>query len=229
MSSALQLALEGPRPEPVADPGELRAAWDLIAAPMRHHLYQIPDDDAELAQAYETIKGLVSRGDVLAEALERGRASALEGLTWYETSLLATTAELIRLLEGVKAMREVLEGWFDVHTATLKEHPELEAQLADAELLRAMRKGHDVLHQVPILPPPRIAPPLDADVCRSCGAAIVWGVTENGKPCPLDAKPQLRYLPNTTNNVVRLREVYITHFITCPFANQHKKPKGPTK
>lgn len=40
--------------------------------------------------------------------------------------------------------------------------------------------------------------------CRSCGAGIYWGVTENGKKVPLNI--------NTTS-----------HFTTCPHAKQHSK------
>lgn len=38
--------------------------------------------------------------------------------------------------------------------------------------------------------------------CKSCGAAIVWGVTKNGKRCPY--------------NVVGMQATEQSHFETCP-------------
>jgi hypothetical protein len=64
--------------------------------------------------------------------------------------------------------------------------------------------------------------------CRSCGAAIIWAETVNGKKMPLDADPAER-----PNGLFRLEgdkaisvsgePVYISHFVTCPNAAQHRR------
>jgi len=72
--------------------------------------------------------------------------------------------------------------------------------------------------------------------CRSCGAPILWALTENGKRIPLDAAPAER-----PTGLFRLVEkigertpvavsvsgeaVYLSHFATCPYADQHRKEK----
>lgn len=65
--------------------------------------------------------------------------------------------------------------------------------------------------------------------CSSCGAEIVWAKTTNGKAVPLDAKPEKRYVrcasgPGPAEDAtVELRSTYVTHFVTCPNATQHRK------
>jgi hypothetical protein len=79
------------------------------------------------------------------------------------------------------------------------------------------------------------------DLCSSCGAAIIWTTTKLGRPMPVDAEP------TPTGNIVlvdggggapkaiykRPEEIaalscerYISHFATCPHADQHRKPKS---
>lgn len=70
-------------------------------------------------------------------------------------------------------------------------------------------------------------------VCKSCGAALRWAITEKGKRIPLDAKPtadgsfyfigpdEVRFKPPTVTAVDV--DVFTTHFLTCPFAGQHRK------
>lgn len=48
--------------------------------------------------------------------------------------------------------------------------------------------------------------------CRSCLAAVVWGVTTTGRAAPFDAEPPH---PN--------------HFITCPQASSHRKAGASRK
>lgn len=68
--------------------------------------------------------------------------------------------------------------------------------------------------------------------CRSCGAAIIWCVTGNGKKMPIDARPT-----DTGNLVLEGTEptaVYVdpgtgthtSHFATCPNADKHRRSKG---
>ncbi|MEJ7724323.1 MAG: hypothetical protein WKF64_08465 [Ilumatobacteraceae bacterium] len=76
--------------------------------------------------------------------------------------------------------------------------------------------------------------------CRSCAAAIVWAVTDNGKRIPLDAHP-------TPAGSVRLHDTvppravvvgatidlfdptddgtrYMPHHATCPQADEWRRP-----
>ena len=63
--------------------------------------------------------------------------------------------------------------------------------------------------------------------CSSCGAPIVWGTTKAGKKVPLDP-PEDRYArqPNTSvlgEPLVVIRETWLSHFATCPNADQHRR------
>lgn len=72
-------------------------------------------------------------------------------------------------------------------------------------------------------------------VCRSCGAPVMWFYTANGKRMPLDPEPdglgsltihnglavQADSLPFEVGPEVRYR----SHFVTCPHADQHRRPR----
>lgn len=79
--------------------------------------------------------------------------------------------------------------------------------------------------------------------CRSCGAEIIWIKMASGKSMPADPE-QLTYWAKkggskkiiTPNGEVVSCELegdiqsatgigYISHFSTCPNANQHRRPK----
>ncbi|MDE2105017.1 MAG: hypothetical protein KGL39_47705 [Patescibacteria group bacterium] len=61
-----------------------------------------------------------------------------------------------------------------------------------------------------------------ADTCRSCGAPIVWGKTQLGKPCPYD-------LDAVTGGIVMVprktpgADPRQSHFSSCPNARSHSK------
>lgn len=74
--------------------------------------------------------------------------------------------------------------------------------------------------------------------CSSCGAAILWVKTVNGKRMPLDE------YPTPDGNVVLVdgvafsaytldalegRDLYKSHFATCPNSPMHRKPKRAGK
>lgn len=69
--------------------------------------------------------------------------------------------------------------------------------------------------------------------CRSCGADIIWTITANGKKMPVDAEPAERpqgvfHLDERESGEVHSRSaagelVYLSHFATCPNADQHRK------
>lgn len=72
---------------------------------------------------------------------------------------------------------------------------------------------------------------LAATPCRSCGAPLIWGVTENDKRMPVDAKPEKRVVFEKRGNglppLARVVDTYVSHFATCPNAAQHRKPPAP--
>jgi len=68
--------------------------------------------------------------------------------------------------------------------------------------------------------------------CRACNAEIIWAVTDSGKRMPLDAEPAERPTgvfaldtscdpPHATS--AAHQPVYLSHFVTCPNADQHRK------
>lgn len=66
--------------------------------------------------------------------------------------------------------------------------------------------------------------------CRSCGAAIVWGKTANGKAMPLDAKPERLFVLKSADDpdcqdVVQV-PTYRSHFATCPDADKFRRKEG---
>lgn len=82
------------------------------------------------------------------------------------------------------------------------------------------------------------------DACSSCNAPIIWTVTTRGKPMPVDAEPvdvnhgggnvlltarhPLAPLAKVVTNPAHLfgaRTVYRSHFVTCPFAARHRRPR----
>ncbi len=63
--------------------------------------------------------------------------------------------------------------------------------------------------------------------CRTCGAEIVWKKTAAGRNVPLDP-PEKRYVENTTSihrGQVEMRDTWLSHFATCPQADEHRKGK----
>jgi hypothetical protein len=63
--------------------------------------------------------------------------------------------------------------------------------------------------------------------CRSCGAAIVWVLTEHNRRMPLDAKPEKRFVVEEHKEapLAIATDTYVSHFSTCPNAAQHRKAK----
>ena len=59
--------------------------------------------------------------------------------------------------------------------------------------------------------------------CRSCRKLIVWFRTAAGKRMPVDAE--------TTKPTDRAEQLdltrHISHFSTCPNADQHRRPRAP--
>jgi len=62
------------------------------------------------------------------------------------------------------------------------------------------------------------------EICKSCGAPIVWKMTDKGKPMPLDPKPKTVCFQND-DGTITVKLAYISHFATCIWADQHRKQK----
>lgn len=62
--------------------------------------------------------------------------------------------------------------------------------------------------------------------CSSCGAAIFWARTLDGKPLPVN-RVRARVYDNAGETVVGLEGkpelFYVSHFLTCPSASQHSR------
>ena len=69
--------------------------------------------------------------------------------------------------------------------------------------------------------------------CRTCQQEIVWGRTESGKRVPLDP-PEKRFIRmdmleglagvGRAEDEFCMVETHVSHFATCPQADQHRKP-----
>lgn len=71
--------------------------------------------------------------------------------------------------------------------------------------------------------------------CSSCGRAIIWTTSPTGARLPLTAKPVTVYTldesaepPNALRRMLPLGSApaYISHFVDCPNAAEHSKPKA---
>ena len=63
--------------------------------------------------------------------------------------------------------------------------------------------------------------------CSTCGAEIVWGLTANMKRVPMNP-PEKRFVRQgpvgATDTCVGVEDTWLSHFATCPQADQHRKP-----
>lgn len=64
--------------------------------------------------------------------------------------------------------------------------------------------------------------------CKGCGKPILWAKTRDGKRIPLDPKPPVYMTSDPDSDFVlceRQRRSYVSHFATCPEANQFSASK----
>lgn len=67
--------------------------------------------------------------------------------------------------------------------------------------------------------------------CSSCGAPIIWAMSERRKRMPMDAEPtvlapgqyKLRENDDGSVDAYLVRRVWVSHFATCPNADQHRR------
>lgn len=58
--------------------------------------------------------------------------------------------------------------------------------------------------------------------CKGCGKAIVWAKSDTGATIPLDPQAPV-YTLNEDGTCARNKDAMVTHFATCPNANQFSK------
>lgn len=83
-------------------------------------------------------------------------------------------------------------------------------------------------------------PGLPLSECRSCGAEIVWAKMHTGNRNPVDSLPvpngnivltksavsgEIHGEPYDANHHAGRRR-FVSHFATCKYAEQHRKPKA---
>ena len=78
--------------------------------------------------------------------------------------------------------------------------------------------------------------------CRSCGSEILWAITVNGKPIPIDREPSadgnVRITMDTSGRRQALvlgpldvelypegEPLYLSHFVTCPQSDEWRDGK----
>lgn len=65
--------------------------------------------------------------------------------------------------------------------------------------------------------------------CKGCGKKIIFGQTESGKVVPLDPAPPVfevwQKAPDGTTFVKRNLSAFVSHFATCPRANDFSGSK----
>ena len=78
----------------------------------------------------------------------------------------------------------------------------------------------------------------DVKHCRSCGAPIIWALTKHDRRIPLDPIPvpdgniniSVDENGQTRSEIVNAplfssAPLYVSHFVTCPNAAQHRRRK----
>lgn len=76
---------------------------------------------------------------------------------------------------------------------------------------------------------------LESAACRSCGAAVVWAVTDAGKRMPIDPEPVVvgNLILDQRDGQYRVRSAppvatplpkrWVSHFATCPQADKWRR------
>lgn len=70
--------------------------------------------------------------------------------------------------------------------------------------------------------------------CKTCGAPIRWARTDTGKAIPVDPEPRadgnITLVDVGTHLAARVGAAgsgqHVSHFVTCPQANGHRKSKS---
>jgi hypothetical protein len=68
--------------------------------------------------------------------------------------------------------------------------------------------------------------PYKTGKCSSCGAEIVWLITDSGKRAPMNYPPVKRFIVTSVADgqyLGRMCDTFDSHFSTCPDAGRHRK------
>lgn len=71
--------------------------------------------------------------------------------------------------------------------------------------------------------------------CKSCGAAVIWAKTGNGRAISIDPAQVPGGNIDLIGREVVVRKAdprrfgYVSHFTTCPDRDRHRKPKEPVQ
>ena len=63
---------------------------------------------------------------------------------------------------------------------------------------------------------------MDTSNCKGCHKKMIWATTPEGKKIPLDAKAPVYLVEQDgegTYRAIRQEDTFVTHFATCPKAN----------
>jgi hypothetical protein len=63
---------------------------------------------------------------------------------------------------------------------------------------------------------------MNEGACRSCGAPVLWAVTERGRRMPLSKATERRRWLLDEHGIARSVVTYDAHWSDCPSADQHR-------
>ncbi|MGH9462035.1 MAG: hypothetical protein ACRD1X_12500 [Vicinamibacteria bacterium] len=67
---------------------------------------------------------------------------------------------------------------------------------------------------------------IDRGTCKGCGAAILWAEMAGGRRAPFDARAGTILLEDKSGTQgARYVRGHVSHFSTCPMADQFRKTK----
>ena len=61
--------------------------------------------------------------------------------------------------------------------------------------------------------------------CKSCGEPIRFITMKTGGAMPIDIRPK-KFIQIDERGIGRVVEGYISHFVTCPHADRHRKRRS---
>jgi hypothetical protein len=210
---------------------------DVFSIPTDDLTVSVPVSPAE-SDAGDTSAGLASRvvsvGEPIAsvaDPTEEPPTAVVEAAPAADVEFPAGAENFSerrsRLLERHKALSPALKRQFRerrLHPADLDHIQALLDELENPPSIQALAAETSA-----------VGTARDVAHCKSCGAVIRWAVTENDKRIPLDAEPTSGGNLVLVDGVARAPRIgeddvpflqYVSHFATCPQADEHRTPKA---
>jgi hypothetical protein len=146
--------------------------------------------------------------------------------TIYEIDLLAGY-RAAQLANEIRAIRKASKTW--ISPLVVEAPPAASTDDASGPSPAADPAG-DPFDGLEPLAPTHVGIKANAQACRSCKAPIIWATSVKGKPIPLDYEPTSGGNLVLVDGVARSPQLgdeepflqYISHFATCPDAEQHR-------